>query len=70
MAGPAYGTGLRMAMTPAFVTSRFGQCHEVKNLFVGGTSVRAAATGTTLSILAFSLRTSEHLVKQMRDGEL
>jgi choline dehydrogenase-like flavoprotein len=64
---------LRMGDDPKqFVTNRFGQCHEVKNLFVCDASVFLGCSDktTTLSILAFALRTSEHLVGQVREGEL
>jgi choline dehydrogenase-like flavoprotein len=54
-----------------FVTNRFGQAHDVPNLFVCDASVFLGCSDktTTLSILAFSLRTSEYLVEQMRRGE-
>jgi choline dehydrogenase-like flavoprotein len=51
-----------------FVTNRFGQTHDVPNLYVCDTSVFLSCTdkSTTPSILAFSLRTSEYLIKNMR----
>lgn len=53
-----------------FVTNRFGQTHDVPNLYVCDASVFLSCTDktTTLSILAFSLRTSEHLIENMRTG--
>jgi choline dehydrogenase-like flavoprotein len=61
----------RMGNDPTkFVTNRFGQTHEVPNLYVGDASVFVNSTDKppVLSILAFSLRTSEHLVEQIRRG--
>jgi choline dehydrogenase-like flavoprotein len=63
---------LRMGDDPArFVTNRFGQTHDVSNLYVCDASVFLNCTDktTTLSILAFSLRTSEYLIKNMRRGQ-
>jgi choline dehydrogenase-like flavoprotein len=55
-----------------FVTNRFGQTHDVANVFVGDASVFVGCSDktTTLSILAFALRTSEYLVEQLRRGEV
>jgi choline dehydrogenase-like flavoprotein len=54
-----------------FVTNRFGQTHDVANLYVCDASVFLNCTDktTTLSILAFTLRTSEYLVQQFRQGD-
>jgi len=51
-----------------FVTNRFGQTHDVGNLYVCDASVFLNSTDktTTLSILAFTLRTSEYLMQQFR----
>ncbi|MCW5976441.1 MAG: GMC family oxidoreductase [Bryobacteraceae bacterium] len=51
-----------------FVTNRFGQCHDVANLYVCDASVfpHCSDKTTTLSILAFSLRTSERLIEQLK----
>lgn len=51
-----------------FVTNRFGQTHDTANLYVCDASVFPNCTDktTTISILAFSLRSSEHLVEQLR----
>jgi choline dehydrogenase-like flavoprotein len=53
------------------VTNRFGQTHDVPNLFVSDASVFLNCTDktTTLSILAFSLRTGEHIVEEFRRGQ-
>jgi choline dehydrogenase-like flavoprotein len=62
---------LRMGNDPKkFVTNRFGQTHDIPNLYICDASVFPNCTDktTTISILAFSLRTSEYLVEQMRRG--
>ena len=53
-----------------FVTNRYGQSHDVPNLYVCDASVFLNCTDktTTLSILAFSLRTSEHLIENFRSS--
>lgn len=53
-----------------FVTNRFGQTHGVPNLYVCDASVflNCSDKTTTLSILAFSLRTSEKIVENFRNG--
>ena len=54
-----------------FVTNRFGQTHDVPNLYVGDASVflNCSDKTTTLSILAFTLRSSEHLIESLRRGD-
>jgi choline dehydrogenase-like flavoprotein len=64
---------LRMGDDPKkFVTNRFGQAHDLANLFVCDASVFLGCSDktTTLSILAFSLRTSEYLVERWRRGDV
>jgi choline dehydrogenase-like flavoprotein len=59
----------RMGNDPKeFVTNRFGQTHDIKNLFIcdGSVFVNGTDKAPTLSILAFSLRTSEFIVEQFR----
>jgi choline dehydrogenase-like flavoprotein len=53
-----------------FVTNRFGQTNDVANLYACDASIFLNCTdkSTTLSILAFSLRTSEYIVQQFRQG--
>jgi choline dehydrogenase-like flavoprotein len=53
-----------------FVTNRFGQCHDVPNLFCCDASVFPSCTDktTTLSIMAFTLRTCEYLMENLRTG--
>lgn len=61
----------RMGNDPKkFVTNRFGQTHDVPNLFVcdGSVFVNGTDKAPTLSILAFSLRTSEHIIGQFRNN--
>jgi choline dehydrogenase-like flavoprotein len=56
---------LRMGNDPKkFLTNRFGQTHDVPNLYSCDASVFPNCTNktTTISILAFSLRTSEYLI--------
>jgi choline dehydrogenase-like flavoprotein len=51
-----------------FVTNCFGQCHDVNNLYVCDASVFPFCTDktTTLSILAFTLRTCEYMIENFR----
>jgi choline dehydrogenase-like flavoprotein len=61
----------RMGNDPKhFVTNRFGQTHDVSNLYVCDASVFLNCTDktTTLSILAFTLRTCEYLIDNFRRG--
>jgi choline dehydrogenase-like flavoprotein len=53
------------------VTNRFGQTHDVPNLYVCDASVFLNCTDktTTISILAFTLRTCDHLIENFRRGE-
>jgi choline dehydrogenase-like flavoprotein len=54
-----------------FVTNRFGQTHDVANLYCCDASVLLSCTDktTTLSILAFTLRTSEYVIENFRAGK-
>jgi choline dehydrogenase-like flavoprotein len=61
----------RMGNDPKkFVTNRFGRTHDVPNLYIADASVFPNCTDktTTISILAFSLRASEHLVENFKNG--
>ena len=61
----------RMGNDPKkFVTNRFGQAHDVPNVYCADASVFLNCTDktTTLSILAFSLRTAEYIVQQFKAG--
>ncbi len=55
-----------------FVTSRFGDCYDVPNLYVCDASVFPLCTDktTTLSILAFTLRTCEYMIEKFHRGDL
>jgi choline dehydrogenase-like flavoprotein len=61
----------RMGNDPKkFVTNRFGQTHDVPNLYVCDASVFPSSTDktTTISIMAFALRTCDHILQNFRDG--
>jgi len=61
----------RMGNNPhKFVTNRIGQTHDIANLFIcdASTFLNCTDKTTTLSILAFALRTSEYIVKQFHSG--
>jgi choline dehydrogenase-like flavoprotein len=63
----------RMGNDPKhFVTNRFGQTHDIPNLYVCDASVFLNCTDktTTISILAFALRTCEYMVENFRRGKL
>src|SRR5207237_10504941 len=63
----------RMGDNPArFVTNRWGQCHDVKNLFLGDGSlhITCAVGDPTLTILAMSMRNADHLAGMVRRREL
>ena len=62
----------RMGNDPKhFVTNRFGQAHDVPNLYLCDASVFLNCTDktTTLSILAFALRTCDYMIENFRRGE-
>ena len=54
------------------VVNRFGQSHDVKNLFVsdGSQFVSSGAENPTLTIVALTLRQSEYVAEQMRTGAI
>jgi choline dehydrogenase-like flavoprotein len=61
----------RMGNDPKkFVTNRFGQTHDVPNLYVCDASVFLNCTdkSTTISILAFTLRTCDRILENFRNG--
>jgi len=65
--------GARMGDDPkTSVTNRWCQAHECKNLFVtdGAPFVSQADKNPTWTILALSLRTSEHITELIKRGEL
>ena len=61
----------RMGNDPKhFVTNRFGQTHDVANLYACDASVMLNCTDktTTLSLLALAMRTSDYIVQQFKSG--
>jgi choline dehydrogenase-like flavoprotein len=65
--------GTRMGDDPSkSVVNKFGQAHEVKNLFVadGGPFVSQADKNPTWTILALSWRLSDYIVQQRNQGAL
>jgi choline dehydrogenase-like flavoprotein len=54
------------------VTNRFGQAHDVANLFVSDGSVfsSSGAENPTLTIVALAIRQAEHIAGRMSRGEL
>jgi choline dehydrogenase-like flavoprotein len=54
------------------VCNRFGQAHEVPNLFIsdGSQFTTGAAENPTLTIVALAIRQAEYLAEQMRRGEV
>lgn len=54
------------------VTNRFGQAHDVPNLFVsdGSTFTSSAAANPTLTIVALAIRQAEHIADRMSRREL
>jgi choline dehydrogenase-like flavoprotein len=53
------------------VTNGFGQTHDVQNLYVCDASVFLSCTDktTTISIMAFTLRTCENMIENFRRGD-
>ena len=65
--------GTRMGNDPSrSVVNKFGQAHEVKNLFVadGGPFVSQADKNPTWTILALSWRLSDYIIEQRKQGAL
>jgi choline dehydrogenase-like flavoprotein len=54
-----------------FVTNRWSACHDVSNLYVADASMFPTPTDktTTISIMAFTLRSCEHILEGFRQGE-
>jgi choline dehydrogenase-like flavoprotein len=54
------------------VLNKWNQSHEIKNLFVvdGSSFVTAGYQNPTMTILALSMRASEHIAEQRRQGSL
>lgn len=65
--------GCRMGSNPkTSVLNGFNQSHDVKNLYVtdGSAFVSGGSQNPTLTILALSMRASEHLADQMKKGSI
>jgi choline dehydrogenase-like flavoprotein len=63
----------RMSARPVDgVTNRYGQTHDVPNLFVsdGSTFSSSAAANPTLTIVALAIRQADHIAERMRRTEL
>jgi len=63
----------RMGHDPKkFVTNAFGQAHDVPNLYACDASAFLNCTDktTTISIMAFTLRSCEHLLEKFRRGDI
>jgi choline dehydrogenase-like flavoprotein len=63
----------RMSADPADgVTNRFGQTHDIPNLFVSDGSVftSAAAANPTLTIVSLAIRQADHIADRMSRREL
>ena len=54
------------------VVNKFGQAHDIKNLFVSDGSVftTGAAENPTLTIVALALRQADHIVGRMAKNEI
>lgn len=54
------------------VVNKWGQTHEVKNLFIsdGSQFTTSAAENPTLTIVALAIRQADHIAKQMASGEI
>ena len=63
----------RMSTNPdEGVTNRWGQVHDIPNLFVsdGGVFTSGAAANPTLTIVALAIRQADHIAERMRRREL
>lgn len=63
----------RMGNDPKkFVTNKWGQTHDVPNLFLADASIFTSSTdkSTTLSIITFSLRGAEKLIEEFKAGRM
>jgi len=54
-----------------FVTNRWGQCHDVKNLYICDASIFPGPTDktTTMPIVAFTMRTCDYMLENFKKGE-
>lgn len=74
MGGGCHNMGVaRMSDNPMDgVTNRWGQAHEIRNLFISDGSVfsSSGAPNPTLTIVALAIRQAEHIADRMSRGEL
>jgi choline dehydrogenase-like flavoprotein len=62
----------RMGNDPKkFVTNRWAQCHDVKNLYICDASIFTNQTDktTTMPLIAFAMRTCDHILESFRSRE-
>ena len=54
------------------VCNKFGQTHDIKNLFISDGSVlsTAGAANPTLTIVALALRQAEYIVREMKEHNI
>ena len=54
------------------VVNKWGQTHDVKNLFVsdGSQFTTGAAENPTLTIVALAIRQAEHIAEQLNQGNI
>lgn len=53
------------------VTNRWGQAHDIPNLFISDGSVfTTSGTAPTLTIVALAIRQADHIAHRMSGGEL
>ncbi len=75
---PAYpashnmGTNRMSANARDGVVNRWGQAHDVKNLFIsdGSQFTSSSAANPTLTIVALAIRQAEYLAGALRKGEV
>ena len=64
---------LRMSARPADgVCNKWGQTHDIKNLFIsdGSQFTSSASCNPTLTIVALAIRQSDYIHGQMSSGEI
>jgi choline dehydrogenase-like flavoprotein len=70
--GHNMGTCRMSASARDGVVNRFGQAHDVPNLFIsdGSQFTTGAAENPTLTIVALAIRQAEYIAEQMSKGEV
>jgi len=66
------GTNRMSAKPKDGVVNKWGQTHDIKNLFVSDGSVftTGASENPTLTIVALAIRQADHIASQMKKGQL